>query len=264
MQESLFQTDLCIAALERALEHAKQSEVAWQEETGSPYRALVDKRRIENLLHESQMRVATEIISYVALMRFPNFPLDAEGWARKALDDALPISKISDWFIGQVAGVADEKAQEQTLALARRILYRVGEWDDHKFEAKLLGCRLSLQAYIWNRWRGPERWRNNLHRYLESWHNNFHRYLDEVRCLDIVIRHADSPIVCMSQARAAGFLSRALADQKEAGGSLTGWSLAPRLQTYKNGRLDIWLRDEELASKVKAILESEEWPLCSS
>lgn len=55
-----------------------------------------------------------------------------------------------------------------------------------------------------------------------------------------------------------GALYHPVAAQTEPSKVGTNWACAPQIRTFKNGRFDIWLRDEALTLKVKGILENND------
>lgn len=232
---------LCIKSLREAMEHAQIANAAWHEHTGCSYNVIVEyQHRLADLPSRVEQYAATRLISWIAQERFPGLPVMPEKWAREALDAGIPLGEITAWFADQVAPDAKKKIWANALHQARTMLYRVGDWSENRREAKISHSRLSLQLCFWRQ------------KYGGTWRNQFYdSYVrGALRGLETVIRRANASDDCPRER-----LLDALTYQDTPGKAATSWVLTPYVRTFKNGRFDIWLRDEVLAQKVKAILE---------
>jgi len=234
------QAQACIKYLEQALEQAATANLAWQHLTGFEYAKLVDHYQIDNLIDASRERVGTEIIGHVSSRCFPGLPCKPKEWYDKAGEAEVGLAGMAAWYIGQVGPTAQEDTWTYRLKEARRMLKRVGDWREQRYEVKQAGRRLSLLLSVWTQ------------RYGGEWANRHYDYSDQVHGLEAVIRYADGVDFGLG---GRGALYHALYQQIEVGQDLTHWACAPQVRTFKNGRFDIWLRDEKLASKVKALLD---------
>ena len=238
---ALEHAELCIAFLKRALKHAEAANTAWQQATGPTYNTLVKSHEIDTLVRSSMHWAAQNVICLVRQERFPALPINIDKWAGEAVEANVPLAELAEWFADQVGPDADEKTWAHLLMGARQSLYRVGTWNDNRHEAQLSGCRLSLQIHLWRKWSGHE------------WHNDSYAGSNQLRGLETVISRTDNPNAPL---KPTGILLKVALCQSEPCRSFTGWHLAPYIRTYKNGRFDIWLRDEVLAVKIKAVLEN--------
>lgn len=238
---ALEEVDVCLSLLRAALVSAGVANDAWREATGHEYGGEVDEWDIVNLIKKIETQAAKHAINEVARRRFPGLPYRAEEWAREFAETELPLPDLPEWFTEQVGPTAREVTWEHMLAEARCTLYRVGEWRENRREAKLQGSRLSVQLYVWS------------NAYSSIWHNDTYRHAERLDGLEAVVVHAlDAECYRPLSWRA---LVSTVGSQTEPDTTYTGWVLCPKIRTFKNGRLDLHLRDAELATKVKAILE---------
>lgn len=236
---ALEEVDVCLSLLRAALVSAEVANRTWREFPAT-IPGGVDEWPIKNMIEKVETQAARDAVNEVARRRFPGLPCRADEWARRFGETELPLPDLPGWFVGQVGPTAREVTWRHILAEARRTLYRVGEWRENRREAKLRGSHLSVQVYVWN------------NAYSDVWHNNTYRYTESLNSLEAVIGHAENPDMYRAVRH---YFARALEAQEEVGLSDTWWTLCPKIRTFKNGRLDLYLRDAELAAKVKAILE---------
>jgi len=231
---------VCIDYLVRALEQAVNANLAWQTVTGFEYASLVHDHKLSQFIEQTRKRVGTEIIGHVSTQRFPGLPCDAEAWYYKALEAKIGLAQIGIWYGQQVGPTAQEDTWKHMLKQARFAVPRVGEWGENRREAKLSGRRLSLEVSTWRQ------------SYDCRWDHNLYNCRDQLKGLEAVIRYADGVDFGLG---GRGALYHPLVQQTEPGKVATNWACAPQVRTFKNDRFDIWLRDEVLALKVKAILD---------
>lgn len=226
MQRALEQTESALQYLEKAEEMAELANAAWNKITSSKYVQLLGTLSPSDMAKSRRKRAIARLIAYVAGKRFPGLPCSTpicHQWAKKAMDAHVALPHISNWFAGQVAPTAEEEIWKHMLNEAQKMLSHVGSLRLNRREAVRWGRRLGLRFHTRNSLRG-----------LEA----------------VISRMANSEIPTDD------FLLSVVDRQERPGRSATGWNLAPHIQTFRNDRFDIWLRDDELACRVKDILET--------
>lgn len=242
--QALRQVEVCIESLERALEQAEQANVAWRTLTGSHYANLVDHYNLSTFIDATRERVATQAVLQVTGQRFPQLPCNPKRWAKQALEADVALVDIGAWYAEQVGPTADQKAWDHMLEKARLTVLRVGVWSEQRREAKISKNRLTVSVHVWR-----QRYSNG------EWHVEHYYLRDPLYGLEAVIRYADGVDFGLG---GRGAFHHPVVAQTEPGKVVTSWACAPHVRTFKNNRFDIWLRDEALALKVKAILENKD------
>lgn len=256
MERFLGEVEVMLRVLRAAQVSVVKANETWKEATGNEYGPL-KYWDMDNVAAAATSDAIKNVVMRIVEQRFSGLPYDPGEWAHKfakAVEEipTLNLEDLPHWFIQQVEPTARERIWEYLLKGARASCPRVGQWSDQKREAKLTTfkgsglTRLTLRIYVWADSYGT--WCNR------AWVGY------SLLGLEAVICHVLDPQWYEWWGRCARYLRPAAHTQQEIGVAWTHWPVAPKIRTYKNGRFDIWFRDEETAVKVKALLEGGNGP----
>jgi len=202
---------------------------------------FVEDWKIPRLRDELLREAVDRAIAHVIARDFRRLPVRVVDERAAFLESERPLHELVEWFTERNGPTYRERTWKKMLEHARYAVPRVGG----VLSVKQNGARLTLHLYLWNKWPREKEWTNSVS-------GSF----DALAGLEAVIRHAKYPKYFLPPTWPP--LRRSLNAVEKAGKISTAWHLCPYVQTFYNERLDLWLESEELAVRVKEILEGND------